>query len=771
MSVESFAGYLASLDEAALTALIEARPEVRVEPVPEGFGELAQRLGGANSLGEALLTVNRDEVVAGQAVAVLGDSATVLGVARLLGAAEVVSREAVAGLCGRGLAWTEGERVRLPDRLAAHWAAELGGGRPMATVARSVLVEDLRAAAQALGVVVTGLRKPELVSRLTDVVSDVRGVAAVVGALPGPMRERLEEYRHGRAGQFAGYARGVDRLDGGLAAAGLLLRVYSRWELPREVAVAAWLAGRELELTGRPAVPLADLDPVVLRPAAQAAVQVTLSAMTTLLDAARSKPIGALKKGGVGPRERARLTARLSLPAEALALCIDLAHGAGLLGLIDAGYAPTEAYPDWRAAEPGRQWAVLASAWLRLEHAPTSREIEEGREQPPPLPLASAAGPMRRALLAAAGGGESVGATGERIDWFFPLHGYDDAQRKDKVAAAIREAEMLGVIAADRLTECGQHLMALAGGDGEEVDELARRAGGLLPENPCTVILQSDLTAVVSGRPSLAVSSVLSAAAVSEARGTAGVWRFTPASVRGALDAGWTASGLLAELAACSDRPLPQPLEYLIADVARRHGTIRVRGMRSCVLADETMIVELLHTRSLQGLHLAQLAPTVLSSPFELDEVLSRLRATGLSPVAEDALGVVIVEARPERLAAGAAGTAAVPARLASAELAARLRADPHGRARQATTTSETLELLTWLGGQLDDAELRMLAHAVDHQHDVGIAYRSKDGKRTVRQIRPDQIHGRWLDSWCHLRGAQREFTVANIEAVFPATR
>jgi hypothetical protein len=303
------------------------------------------------------------------------------------------------------------------------------------------------------------------------------------------------------------------------------------------------------------------------------------------------------------------------------------------------------------------------------------------------------------------------------------------------------------------------------------VGELARRAAPLLPENPCTVVLQSDLTAVVSGRPSVAVSRLLSAAAVSEARSTAGVWRFTPASVRSALDSGWTAKALLAELAAVTDHALPQPLEYLVTDVARRHGTVRVRGVRSCILADETTIVELLHTRALGKLHLAQLAPTVLSSPFELDEVLSTLRAAGLSPVAEDALGVVIVEERSEHQAPGTIRTSAATRRVRSTavELAERLAADPHGKREGDVGSSTTFEQLARLGGHLDDAELQLLCHAVDNQQDVRIAYRDKNGSRTVREIQPRQIFGRWLDSWCYLRNAQRDFAIANIMSVSPA--
>lgn len=310
-----------------------------------------------------------------------------------------------------------------------------------------------------------------------------------------------------------------------------------------------------------------------------------------------------------------------------------------------------------------------------------------------------------------------------------------------------------------------------ASGDAEQDDAvaaLATRVADVVPEMPCTVILQSDLTAVVSGQPTVAVSRVLGAAGVAEARGAAGVWRFGPASVRAALDGGWTAPQLLAELAAVSDRPVPQPLEYLVTDVARRHGQIRVRGMRSCVVADATTVTEILHTRSLAKLELAQVAPTVLSSPYELDEVLARLRGAGLSPVAEDARGAVIVEQRREHRATASRipPRSSSRNRLSAAELAARLLADPVGH--DSGVTSETFERLAELNPRLDEAELILLSDAVDHQSDVLITYRSRTGSQTVREIQPRQLYGQWLDSWCHLRDGQREFTVANIESVAP---
>jgi predicted DNA-binding transcriptional regulator YafY len=111
--------------------------------------------------------------------------------------------------------------------------------------------------------------------------------------------------------------------------------------------------------------------------------------------------------------------------------------------------------------------------------------------------------------------------------------------------------------------------------------------------------------------------------------------------------------------------------------------------------------------------------------------------------------------------------TAAARPRLRAAELAAQLLADPQGRAGPGAR-SATVAQLTALNPELADMELELLADAVDNERDVLITYRDKNGNRSIRQIQPREVYGRWLDSWCHLRNADREFTVANIESVAP---
>ncbi len=83
VSPGTFAEHLSELSEEALVELLQARPDVRIEPVPRGFAQLAQRLDNADSLVAALHTLNRDALIVGEAVAVLDEAATIPAVASL----------------------------------------------------------------------------------------------------------------------------------------------------------------------------------------------------------------------------------------------------------------------------------------------------------------------------------------------------------------------------------------------------------------------------------------------------------------------------------------------------------------------------------------------------------------------------------------------------------------------------------------------------------------------------------------------------------------
>ncbi|MGW6741852.1 helicase-associated domain-containing protein [Streptomyces sp. NPDC055025] len=166
----------------------------------------------------------------------------------------------------------------------------------------------------------------------------------------------------------------------------------------------------------------------------------------------------------------------------------------------------------------------------------------------------------------------------------------------------------------------------------------------LLPEPLDHVLLQADLTAVAPGPLLRPLAELLSIAADVESKGGATVYRFTPGSVRRALDAGQSASDLHDFLKAHSRTPVPQPLAYLIDDVARKHGHLRVGSASAYVRCDdEAVLDEIVADKRSQGLRLRRLAPTVLAAHADPTTLLDGLRTMGFAPAAESAEGDVMI--------------------------------------------------------------------------------------------------------------------------------
>ncbi|MBQ0986619.1 helicase-associated domain-containing protein [Streptomyces sp. F63] len=181
-----------------------------------------------------------------------------------------------------------------------------------------------------------------------------------------------------------------------------------------------------------------------------------------------------------------------------------------------------------------------------------------------------------------------------------------------------------------------------------EIAAAAARAAGLLapllPEPLDHVLLQADLTAVAPGPLERPLAETLGVLADVESKGGATVYRFTPDSVRRALDAGRTADDLHAFLAEHSRTPVPQPLSYLIDDVARRHGHLRVGAASSYVRCeDDGLLAEILADKRSEGLRLRRLAPTVLAAGLDPATLLAKLREMGFAPAAESAEGDVVI--------------------------------------------------------------------------------------------------------------------------------
>ncbi len=300
----------------------------------------------------------------------------------------------------------------------------------------------------------------------------------------------------------------------------------------------------------------------------------------------------------------------------------------------------------------------------------------------------------------------------------------------------------------------------------------ARLLAPLLPEPLDHVLLQADLTAVAPGPLRRPLAETLGVLADVESKGGATVYRFTPASVRRALDAGHTATDLHAFLTAHSRTPVPQPLAYLIDDVARRHGHLRVGAASAYVRCDDDALLnEILADKRSAGLRLRRLAPTVLAAQADPAALLEGLRAMGYAPAAESAAGDVLVtrahsHRTPPRTAPDPVpdGPPAPDATLLSAAIRAIRAGD------LATTAPRKPTAATREDGELPrtgSAEtLATMQAAVLTGEALWIGYVNAEGTASQRVIAPIRVEGGFVTAYDHTADEVRTYPLHRVTGV-----
>ncbi|MET7968599.1 helicase-associated domain-containing protein [Micromonospora sp. NPDC005305] len=454
-------------------------------------------------------------------------------------------------------------------------------------------------------------------------------------------------------------------------------------ELPREV-------GLLLRRDTGPLGPLRTSPPEVSSPPREAKSVDSAGAGQTmevvrhteaLLEALAAEPAPVLRSGGVGVRDLRRLARGLGLDDPTTALIFEVAYAAGLVGELDlTGSAtsryggdqqilPTGGYEVWRAASLAQRWEQLARAWLTMTRQVGLVGQRDDRDRPIAVLSAEAeragAPAARRSVLAVLADLPPATAPTpdevlELLDWRAPrrARGREAAHRE-----VLAEAAQLGVTGLGALTSYGRLLLVELNDADERADDplglqseaesgepstAVRALDALLPAPVDHFLVQADLTVVVPGPPDPALAAELDVVAEHESAGGASVYRVTTASVRRALDAGYSADDLHALFRRRSRTPVPQGLSYLVDDVARKHGGLRLGSAGGYVRSDdEALLTEVLADKRLESLALRRLAPTVLVTPYQVNRMLIALRDAGYAPVAEDAGGAAVL-ARPK---------------------------------------------------------------------------------------------------------------------------
>lgn len=675
---DQLVGWLTTLDEDRLARVLANRRDAIVAPWPRRMDALAVRLTDDFAVMEVMRGLPLPPLELLQACLVVGGRPGEDDLARFLGVrtSEVVPW--LDHLYDHALAWPGPDgRINLAPAVARWSTAPCGLGDPLDAYLDSwrLSPEGLRRICRNLHLPVQG-GKRQMTARISALLSDSERLGALLCRAPYGTMELLDGFA------WDGPIRTVtgDRFvtpgtpEKWALDHGLLFR--GRWdlaEMPREVALA--LRGPDYHGPFTPCPP--DLA-TVEAPADEVEHAMSLAAphlldrATTLLENIGKTPLPLLKNGGVGVREVKRLAretgcaeeeTRLILEVSAVARLIALdersehseyaEHGGGanpgrpaLGGAFPGFLVPTNRFDAWRLEDAPARLRVLLAAWWRMERS-SLRRVEE--RHPTVLgddPSGETIARIRWAVFGVLAGipeGRGFATLRELVQsvhWRAPML---DRELLDECAPAVLdEARLLGLAAGQSLTSLGRALAALAAVAGDEghagapeVEHdpaLVERSAAALASARRTALFGADLTAVVTGPPSVELAALLDRAADRESRGAASVWRFSRASVRRALDGGETAEGLLTALAEVGT--LPQPLAYLIRDVGRRHGEVTVFSV-GCIIqgADPALLAEIAAHRRLAGLGLRLLAPTVLAGAASAGTTLAALREAGYAPV------------------------------------------------------------------------------------------------------------------------------------------
>ncbi|KAB2337813.1 helicase-associated domain-containing protein [Actinomadura rudentiformis] len=804
--MDTYADWLRARSDDELRALLSARPEL-VAPVPADLTALAARAATPAAISRALDRLDRFSLAVLEALLVQSGASTPTGASgqsatpqqsalpAALNATPQETDAALERLRRYGLAWGNGTANPAPGvRQALPHPAGLGP--PAQEVFTAYPLERLTT-------LITDLEGEEprgfadaarLLQRLAAILADPEPLIADAGP---EARAALEQLAWGPPVGRVNDARRPVRVKTAetpierLLARGLLAAEDDRTvTLPREVALH--LRGGRLFRDVSPQPPPLTGGSAAKRPedlAVRAAAGEAFTAVRQteeLLERWGVEPPAVLRSGGLAVRDLRAAATLLDVEEWRAALLVEVAYAAGLLtrsGDLDGEWLPTPAYDLWLLRDIAGRWTELARGWLRTDRAAGLAGERDDRDR---LINALSEGMVRggapairrttlEVLAEATGEAPTAEAISTRLTWLQPRR--SGPLRDRLVGWTLREAAALGLTGFGQVVPYTRDL--LDGGDpGPRLEKH-------LPAPVDQVLIQADLTAVAPGPLVTDLARELALCADVESTGGATVYRFTPDSVRRALDAGRTGADLIDFLTRHSATPLPQPLSYLIEDVARRHGHVRVGSLTSYVRTDSPATLdEILADRRSGTLRLFRLAPTVLASALPRQELIDALRTMGLAPVAEAPGGGVIVtrpdahraeplpsteivRLRPEANADTAMISAAVRALRAGDEATrhgaeqARLRAEaPSGEPPRSPAM----------------ATIEHLRDAVERGARMWIGYLDQQGQASSRIVEPVRIEGGFLTGYDATRAAVQRFAlhritgVAEVDSADPAT-
>ena len=728
--MRSFSDYLRSVDDAALLDLFTARPDL-VTPVPPDIASLAVRACSAPSLARAIDSLNQWQFQVLEAAASLNEPFLEKSVVTLT---DKEAKSVLEHLVTIGLVYPSEDGLRLPTQLRDVIGIEPAGLGP-ASMAKLKL------------------------SDLEDAPADAKKVLDRL--VWGPPR--------GSVGDIKNPGPGVTWL---LDKKFLVPLDQRTVILPREVAIA--LRGGKIHkerFIKQPALSGAKRDERQINLAAIANVSTVLRWVEELLNFWADEPADALRAGGLGVRDLKIISTHLGVDESCTAFVAELAYLASLISIdADDRILPSNKFDIWLMQTPADRWQMLASQWLitsRVSGLVGRVEAKNVAALGPELDRVNAAR-VRALTLELLRENQGIApdwnSFKEVLSWRAPVRRNSSLQ-EELAEWTLREAEWLGITGQGAISKFGAQFL-----DGDDLSSINED----LPKTVDHILIQSDNTAIAPGPLEHEISQALAMMAEIESRGGATVYRFTESTIRRALDHGKSGDEIKTFLIKTSKTPMPQPLEYLIADVAKKHGKLRVGNTSSFIRCEDTALIsQIMNDKKLEILALRRIAPEVVICDMDATDAMRVLRECGYLPAGESANGMILTgpktnraltKPRPPRVI----GEVEIPD-MESLKTAIRaLRTGEKSTYRQTRLRQVASEALGQLPRTTANETMDILNQFIVDEKTLSIGYADNNGGVTHRIIDPIRISAGALIARDHATGEVQSFRIPRITGVAP---
>jgi hypothetical protein len=505
--------------------------------------------------------------------------------------------------------------------------------------------------------------------------------------------------------------------------------------------------------------------------AAIANVSTVLRWVEELLNFWAEEPADALRAGGLGVRDLKTLSTHLGVDDACTAFIAELAYLTSLIS-IDANdqILPSNKFDIWLMQSPADRWQMLASAWLitsRVSGLVGRLESKNVAALGPELDRVNAS-KVRGLTLSLLKENPEIApdwnSFKSSLDWRAPVRRNSSLQ--DELAEwTLREAEWLGITGQGAISKYGIGFL-----NGDDLDLINQD----LPKTVDHILIQSDNTAIAPGPLEHEISQSLAMMAEIESRGGATVYRFTEATIRRALDHGKTGDEIKSFLAKTSKTPMPQPLEYLIADVAKKHGKLRVGNTSSFIRCEDTALIsQIINDKKLEILGIRRIAPEVVICEMDATDAMRILRECGYLPAGESVNGMILTGAksnraltkpRPPRII----GEVEVPTDESLTAAIRTLRTGEKSTHRQTRLRQVANEALGALPRTTANETMDVLQQFISEEKTLSIGYADNNGGVTHRIIDPIRISAGALIARDHATGEVQSFRIPRITGVAP---